>query len=265
MCLRPETEERLRAEGDEGLYGLVWLMRHEAEQLRKQPVREAVSGMCIFVGCAAVTALIAFLSHRRLSIVQVILFTVLNAVTSLISSRLTSRRNQRTAAHFLATHYDDVRIVGPLAEALHFGHRPTRLAAERALVRLLPLLTAEHRDLLTGKQRADLYRASSGKNTNLTLAILPALKHIGDAAAIPYVEHVAAWTGDSEQIVRARALAQECLALLRERAEEERNPKILVRAADAPRTGTESLLRAAGSARDEDGAQMLRASESSGE
>ena len=89
---------------------------------------------------------------------------------------------KRTARFAQLAQRDDIRVVGPLAEALRSWDREAQEIAEAALIRLLPRLRAEHDVLLTPDQRKTLNRALRGRNELLALAILKALKHIGDSA-----------------------------------------------------------------------------------
>src|SRR5438128_11214474 len=51
---------------------------------------------------------------------------------------------------------DNIRVVGPLADALAIEDKGTRATAQGALIRLLPRLSASNADLLNDEQRASL-------------------------------------------------------------------------------------------------------------
>jgi hypothetical protein len=106
----------------------------------------------------------------------------------------TSTRIQREAAQALAG-IEDLRAVGPLAEALEYrspGSQPTIYPViTGALRRLLPRMQASDAHLLTEPQRSCLYRALLKGDAELVLAIVKALEQIGDGKALPYVEKLA--------------------------------------------------------------------------
>lgn len=100
-----------------------------------------------------------------------------------------SRKQQAVVAAI--TQFDDVRAVGPLAEALDFPGEQIAPIVQKTLIRLLPRLKASHSSLLNSTQRACLSRALQAGNPALTLAILKAWEQVGDEDAIPEVQRLA--------------------------------------------------------------------------
>jgi hypothetical protein len=153
-------------------------------------------------------------------------------------------RKQQTAALALSR-FDDIRAIGPLAEALEFQERDIRPIARRALIRLLPRLQASDAPLLSPAHRAILNRALGYGSAALILAILKAWEQVGDADAIPEVQNLAEGHGEGGQISEVVRAAKECLAVLRESVDRQQTSSQLLRPADANLTPTDILLRPA--------------------
>ena len=94
------------------------------------------------------------------------------------------------------------------------------------------------------------------------LAILKALEQIGDAAAIPAVEHLANGYAYSANQRALKAAAQECLPLLRANFGSVEANKTLLRASSAENAAPETLLRASEPAPDTKPEELLRAADS---
>lgn len=143
---------------------------------------------------------------------------------------------------------DDVRMVGPLAEALDEERyiKPTPIIA--ALRRLLPKMQQSDAKSLTPAQRACLYRALYRRRSRsrlifdkgLALEILKAMRQIGDREAVPHVKRVATWSGDSQ----LRDAANDCLPFLMAQEEEFNRSQTYLRPSSASEIETDSLLRA---------------------
>jgi hypothetical protein len=196
-----------------------------------------------------------------------ILFIPFSIVFSIIADALviplianvTHLRRDAKAIHTVAE-LDDIRSVGPLAEALTLQNAGIQRIAETALIRLLPRLRASDAHLLNTEQRSYLYRALDGKNDELTLAILQALEQVGDGAAFPYVKRLAEGKGRAARNSHILEAATECLPSLWQRAANERASSELLRAGDQPDTPADILLRPAAGAADTAPQQLLRAS-----
>jgi hypothetical protein len=176
-----------------------------------------------------------------------------------ISAAFAASQAQKRVTKELAE-FEDIRSVGPLAEALEYQDRELKAIAESKLTRLLPRLRASDASLLDEEQRKCLYRALRGRDTNLILAVLKALEQIGDEQAVPFVQKLANGEGLAARNSGIRAAAQECLPALQERAERERASRELLRAASASDTPSDVLLRPAGGTIEADPQQLLRAS-----
>jgi hypothetical protein len=173
-------------------------------------------------------------------------------VWSTICAILGWRQQRNRAAQILAA-FDDVRIVGPLAEALQYGGADTRDAARRTLLRLLPKMQSSDASRLSDRQRDCLYALLESSDTELVLAILKALEQIGDDRAVLYVE---ALTVSRDTAIREAAVA--CLPFLKARAEQQRLSQTLLRASRAADTTPELLLRPARGTGETDPQQLLR-------
>jgi hypothetical protein len=141
---------------------------------------------------------------------------------------------------------DDIRAVGPLAEALEFEDDQIRTIVVNALARLLPRLKASDAPLLNSEQRACLYRALQQSTlpplSRLTLPILKALEQIGDEEALPQVESLLRQPYlNSEK----RAAAETCREFLIQNAEQKRIRKTLLRPVETVEAHPETLLRPA--------------------
>lgn len=152
---------------------------------------------------------------------------------------------KRTARLAQLARRDDVRVVGPLAEALRSWDGEAQQIAEEALIRLLPRLRAEHDVLLTHEQRKNLHRALRGKNEELALAILKSLKWIGDSESLICVTRIVYERSRSGVDSRLQELAIDSLPALRDRVEEQKAVSTLLRASEPTRLPEEHLRPAA--------------------
>jgi len=165
-------------------------------------------------------------------------------------------RRKRTAGLLARTR--DPRAVNVLAVAHRSGDPATRAVAAKALAEVLPMLKASDAERITPEGMRALIAILNIRGTGvaglidmgLILAVLDALKQVGDARAIPAVERLIAmpyfinvivriserWhyraIGDS--VRRVRSSAEECLEVLRVRAKLERDRNTLLRPAERP-------------------------------
>jgi hypothetical protein len=173
-------------------------------------------------------------------------------------------QGQKKAAKELAQ-FEDIRAVGPLAEALEYQDKGLRSEAEAALIRLLPRLQASDAGHLNEDQRKCLHRALYCKNTSLVLAILKALEQVGDEKALPYVEKLAEGRTRRSRDRQIQADAASCLPYLKQRAEESRSRQTLLRAASALDTPADILLRPVMASADTPSEELLRPSQEAAE
>jgi hypothetical protein len=232
---------------------LIAIMRYE-EDRRKKRRRQLGWKLLFKTALFGIPALLLFVLHGRFmglgNLIGVLLGSVI--VTVMVS------RSQHNAAYLLAKHFEDVSIIGPLAEALEYRSRPVREAAAAALIRLLPRVQESDADLLTSEQRSNLHSALMNKNPELVLAVLNVFEVTGDATAIPNVQKLAAGLGVASENRRVLEAAQHTLLVLRQRAEAQRAPQTLLRAASVGTVGSEVLLRPAVGAGDTAGQVLLR-------
>jgi hypothetical protein len=219
--------------------------------------------LSLFIGRQLVLTLplFGFLMHLHWSIW--LGYPMLIPLSLLFSSKAASQRHQ--AATATLARFDDVRAVGPLAEALEFQDKHVRPYAVQSLIRLLPRLKASNASLLNVQQRACLNRALNGENTELTLAILKAWEQVGDVAAITVVDRLAKNQRRGRQMPEVIVAAQECLRFLRQSTERRQSDSELLRPAGADQTSSDVLLRPVGPHSSAESAnQLLRPSDDSG-
>lgn len=164
------------------------------------------------------------------------------SINGMVAGLAAITSKQKEATRQIAA-YDDVRAVGPLAEALDFRDNDLRRIAEDRLIRLLPRLKASDASLLNTEQMDSLLRALNHKNTELSLNILRALQQVGNETAVPSVERLAQGQRMAARDSRLQVEAQECLSTLITRSENRRNAAQLLRAANGNETPSDMLLR----------------------
>jgi hypothetical protein len=168
---------------------------------------------------------------------------------------LALKQLRRTASWYLAR-VRDPRSIGFLAEALWFADATTISGVMRAMIEILPTLSADDGRHLTPVQRRCLYRILGERGTSfrqLQIALLGALEQIGDAGAVPMVE---ALTDASDPRVRAAASAS--LPLLRARVAGIEASETLLRASDGA-SSSGCLLRPSAGAAEAAPQSLLRA------
>jgi hypothetical protein len=169
-------------------------------------------------------------------------------------------RRQKEAAQKLACH-DDPSTVAWLVSFLAWSDRDVQAASIRALTRLLPRLRASDAYLLEGEWRQRLYETLNSdyvrREPDFVIAVLKALEQIGDAAALPYVHHLAQGSPRTANRKRVQAAAWDCLPFLQTRIEQQHSRQTLLRAA-SPDVAPETLLRPAAAAPVADPDELLR-------
>ncbi len=168
--------------------------------------------------------------------------------------------------------------VGALAHAACEADPRMRSRAGAGLRQILPALTTDDRSHIDDDAMGALLRllGSSHANTDLRLAILQSLRHVGGARAMPLVEGLARNAAPgiaagelearihrrelAERATALRAAAMECLPYLERQAEADRQQGRLLRPAADPTDDT--LLRPAPGAPGAPEEQLLRPIES---
>jgi hypothetical protein len=184
-----------------------------------------------------------------------------SAVLTLLSL---SNKNARWAARASAG-LDDVRLVGPLVDAMKFEDAQTRRLAYNHLTQLLPCLKASDAGLLNQEQRAhlcrilarptdsilwrdlgDMFRRRPNHLPDFQVAVLKAFEQVGDRRALAVVERLAQGEARTTGRKRVQEAALACLPFLRERVGLEQASQTLLRASSASEPDPKTLLRAAG-------------------
>lgn len=176
--------------------------------------------------------------------------------------RLTLTAEHRKAARKLMK-VEDVRCIGRLADFLEWPEVSVHNAAASALTRLLNRVKASDRVPLTPKQRGTLHQMLAPSNARqyaeFQKSILMALGQIGDATAVPFVQHLASTTPTSARQREVCEAAQDCLEYLKVRAELNRSSQTLLRASSVNAAPSDMLVRPADARTVTDPAQLLRA------
>jgi hypothetical protein len=157
----------------------------------------------------------------------------------------------------------DISNVGVFCEALRY-HRVAGLYefAIDTLTRLLPQIGETDGHLLNTRQRDYLHtELASSYDSNFVLAILKALKQVGDSYSIHPVEKAALGYCPSANDGRVRGAGQDCLDAILERTNRERMLQSLLRASEQPDSEADTLLRPAGPTLTEDSQLLLRPGE----
>jgi hypothetical protein len=134
-------------------------------------------------------------------------------------------RRQRGKITRILAEKNDVRAIGPLAQALEIGNKHVAIQATEALLRLLPQIQSADASLLDAQQRACLHRALRGKNTELALAILEAFERIGDTRDLTVVQQLAQSAKDTS----VREAAQRILPALQQSVKQQTEAQTLLR------------------------------------
>jgi len=208
-----------------------------------------------------------------------------SSMAGIIGITAGATRRQKQVTRSLAQ-YEDIRSIGPLAEALEFGDREIHTIAVDALIRLLPKLQASDAALLDDAQRSSLRRMLSrglrdvriafiwsvrkdGRHhapnhrhfkfsPELAVVILKALEQVGDERDLTVVQRIAEGAGRAGRFGPVRNAAAACLPYLQQRVDEQRARQTLLRAAGASPTPADLLLRPARGVSGDD-LQLLRA------
>jgi hypothetical protein len=191
-------------------------------------------------------------------------------IGSYIARRGQMSRRQRNAVTALSV-FEDLRVIGPLAEALYYPDKKIQAMAATALPRLLPRLRDDHGASLTRQQRLCLYYCLKPavltiypvRDQDLILAVLRALVRIDNRTAISLVHSLATGEGAARTDPEIREAAVACDRFLQQREQYGEQHDFLLRAS-APQIASDQLLRPAQDS-SETPAQLLLRSTVSGE
>ena len=134
-----------------------------------------------------------------------------------------------------------------------------RAAAGARLRKYLPLLNEETASLLNAHDRRALYKALRGQNTELISLVLQVAPLLGDACALPYVQHLADGKGTARKHPELQAKARSVLPNLQARVALSSSTAGLLRASQPPPTPPEELLLPAEAHNATDPTELLRA------
>ncbi|MCW3051767.1 MAG: hypothetical protein JWN14_937, partial [Chthonomonadales bacterium] len=126
------------------------LLRMEVEEIlailrQERRNRARWRYVSVFFG-ATLGVILPFCMFRWHAMVGIGIYSVLLPLSFFVSRKVASKKHQ--AATATLSRFDDIRAVGPLAEALEFPHHEVQPVSERALIRLLPRLQASDASLL---------------------------------------------------------------------------------------------------------------------
>jgi hypothetical protein len=152
---------------------------------------------------------------------------------------------QHRAAQALAD-LEDVRVIGPLVEALALPDNFTRKAAAAGLKRLLPKVRASDATYFSREHMEGLYGILNSSDGYLVEVVLAALEQIGDEKALPHVERLVERPAYSSEAVRVQRAAKHCLPALLVRTDKGRQSQSLLRAASQSDSPSGDLLRPVG-------------------
>jgi len=231
---RPRSTQTAEANPQEqvSLDEVLSILREETRTRTKR--RNRLIG--IYLGILGLFITVAIVTHDKHMLNFLGSFNGLMAAGAAVSQR------QKAASVRLAL-FDNVRVVGPLADALGYQDKWVQPIAAKKLTKLLPQMKASDAALLGPEQRAALNKALRGKNIELILAILKAWEQVGDTKAIEEVEKLAAGRGHGGRNPKVVAAAQECLPFLRQSAERLQVGSQLLRPSDGNLTPSDVLLR----------------------
>lgn len=168
-----------------------------------------------------------------------------------------------TSLHRLAgealTKNKDLRVIGPLIEALEMDDPYINRGAVSALIDMLPRLRASDTGLLTPKQMEGLCSTLNRREPRLILAALKALEQIGDSRALPHVDRLAEQAAYTSEELEIQREARACRSMLVDRKISSRAGETLLRASSAPEPSEETLLRPAQSSTTDPPEILLRA------
>jgi hypothetical protein len=230
---RAKAEAEIHKLGAAKLEALLALAREEAEKRRKRR-RNAywvMAGYVLFL-----IVLVALGAGGAVGSI--------GGLTSGIGAMFAASQLQKNTVPLLAEE-DDIRIIGPMVDALGYNDKDVPGIAEQALIRLLPKMQASDSILLNEEQRNALYKRLHGDPADLQIAILKALEQVGDSKALPHVQRLAREQASWARARRVKEAAEACLPFLLKRVEQERAAGTLLRATTADETSN-ALLRPAG-------------------
>jgi hypothetical protein len=142
---------------------------------------------------------------------------------------------------------------------LRRGRRKYRLAAQSWVIRVLPPLGPEVREVLSAHDARLLTRALDPRDTELAAAILEILVHTGNQDTVRAIDSFIAQSLNTPAYEKARCHAMSCLERLQARLDSEATMNTLLRGADSPASADVLLRQSAEPSGQSE--ELLRASE----
>ncbi len=138
------------------------------------------------------------------------------------------------------TENGDKRHIGILTNCLNDPNHVVRQSVSDALTQLLPQVRITDKAAISHTERMALLRTVDGDNPDLAVAVLAAMRHIGNEQILRQVAYVI----DSPVHHNAvREAAHECLPHVKLRAREAQEAQVLLRCASKQKEGETCLLR----------------------
>ena len=188
------------------------------------------------------------------------LFLLALSVGLLIAGVLLLPRSHSRAISTLAQ-WNDVRVIGPLIDALPMSLGRDRYEILRLLTDLLHRVKAEDYPLLTWQQQRklmdSLYFSENHQEVHFQVAVVRSLARVGDADALRLLQSLASDAPLSDYEHMVRDAARDCLPLLQDRLERLRQSQHLLRPSVSEPLPDE-LLRPVTSREDADPEILLR-------
>lgn len=262
-----QAREALQAHSESALEPLLALFEQERARARRR-IRFMdsikIAGLSLSILCSLLCiALLSKMAGDPTNWLFGGAFLLLVLTGCLLPFGKIARRHKQTARALAL--FDDIRVIGPLAEALEFevegalAFRPLRPVILKALRELLPKLRPEDNFWLSGPQTECLCHAIAAEDDLFVISIVKAIEVSGDTCALPVLRRLVkvAWPGAKAGV---HAAAQDCLAALEARAAKERESQTLLRGASVPSASSDTLLRPAAAGNSVEPQELLRAS-----
>ncbi len=230
----------------------VILKRYHAQMKRYEKRSNATKRLSIFGGMIITiinAILIMTVASKGLSPPLPYIYAVLSIYVGIfftMSLSLLHTDHQRRLLQTGLSKRDDVRVIGPLIDLFDSADTRTRQAVQNSLIRLLPQLDAVSAQELSKSQKEQLYsllQVGGNERIELQLAVLKAIRYIGDRDALHAVTWLAESAPEEGRWGRLRLAAKETLPYLKQRVAQEPNRQSLLRPAKSvlSQTGAELL------------------------
>jgi hypothetical protein len=134
----------------------------------------------------------------------------------------------------------------------------SRVEARTELLKQLSFLTEDTAYLVFDRERRGLFETLEGQDDELISAVLRAVPVLGDARALPFVQHLAEGHGTAATNMKLRTEARSSLKRLQAVLDLSRGSQGLLRASSPPATPDEHLLHPVQGSHEIDPKELLR-------